>query len=534
MSRSWTDQLKQTKENTTSYWNARSTKQKGLIIGTFLFLVTAFSTFIFLSSRPQYVPLYSGELTQREVGDIKAELDKQGYKNVQLSDKGSMLLVPRTDAADLVVSLASKGYPKDNKINYDVFSQNLSFGASDRQYNVLEREAMQNEIADVIKRVQGIKNANVILTIPKDSPFVRQDGDSKATASVMVEVEPGEKLNAQQIRALYTLVSRSVPNLPVENITIMNQYSETLALGDTDNGDSGLDQYDKQRKIRQDIEKDIQENLHNMLGTVMGPDKVIVQTFVKLNFDKVKTEEKKVEPTDKKNNGIAVSVEKISKTFQGKGAAAPGGTVGTGQTDIPQYSSGNSTGDSNYEELQNRINYEVNHINTEIVKSPYTIDDITINVGVEPPNPNDPTSLTPDVQANIQNIVSNVVRTALGHQNLTQNDINQRITIFPRTFAGKNNALQTQQSTTNWWMIGGGATAVLLIIGGVIWFIVNRRKKEEQQVESVLQVPKPIPPETDYFAEEEMSVENQLRKLLNQRPQDFSKVIKTWLHDEEV
>ncbi|HJV45269.1 MAG TPA: flagellar basal-body MS-ring/collar protein FliF [Bacillota bacterium] len=534
MNRSWTDQLKQSKENTVEYWKARDTKQKGLIIGTFLFLFVAISTFIFLSSRPQYVPLYSGELTQREAGDIKAELDKQGYKNYQLSDKGTMVLVPKKDAPDLVVSLASKGYPKDNRINYDVFSQNLSFGASDRQYNVLEREAMQNELADVIKRVQGIKNAQVILTIPKDSLFVRQDQDKKATASIMVEVEPGQKLDSQQIRALYTLVSRSVPNLPMENITIMNQYSETLSLQDADSDGTGLDQYDKQRKIRQDVEKDVQENLQRMLGTIMGPDKVIVQTFVKLNFDKVKTEEKKVEPTDKKNNGIVVSAEKVSKTFHGKGSAPA--TVGTGQADIPQYPGGSgSNGDSDYEELQNRVNYEFNRINTEIVKSPYALDDITINVGVEPPDPKDPKSLTDEVKTNIKNIVSNVARTALGHQNLTQQDIDQRITIFPRNFDGKDNSLQKQKPTTNWMTIGIGAAAGLLVIGGVVWFIVRRRKKAEQQAtESLVSPLKKSIPEKDFPEEQEMSVEGELKKLVKQRPDDFAKVIKTWLHDEEV
>ena len=223
MKRSWIDQLKHTGELFGSWWNSKSSKQKGLIIGTFLFLLVALSTFIFFASRPQYVPLYTGQLSQREVGDIKAELDKEGYTEYKLSETGTSIEVPKKDAPDLLVSLASKGYPKDNKINYDIFGQNLSFGATDRQYDILEREAMQNQVAEVIKHVAGIKNAEVIVTLPENSVFVRQEDEQKASASVMVEVEPGEKLSSQQIKALYTLVSRSVPNLPVENITIMNQ-----------------------------------------------------------------------------------------------------------------------------------------------------------------------------------------------------------------------------------------------------------------------------------------------------------------------
>lgn len=528
MNRSWIDQIKQTRDKFSTYWGARSPKQKWMIIGTFLFLFIAISTFIFFSSRPQYVPLYTGQLSQREVGDIKAELDKEGYTNYQISDSGTMLSVPKKDAPDLLVNLASKGYPKDNKINYDIFGQNLSFGATDRQYNILEREAMQNQVAEVIKHVDGIKNADVILTLPENSVFVRQDQEQQASASVMVEVEPGVQLTSQQIRALYTLVSRSVPKLPVNNITIMNQYSETLALQDTDSENQALDQYDKQQKIQQNIQRDIQQNLQSLLGTVLGTNKVYVQSFVKMNFDKVKTVEKLVKPTDQNNNGIVISSEKVSKSSSGKGADS-GGVVGTGSNDVPGYTGSNSGGDSTYEELQNRVNYEVNRINNEILKSPYQIDDITINVGVEPDS-SSPNKIPKATMANIRNIVSNTVRTALGHPNLTQQEIDQRITIFPHTFA--TNTVVNNASKNNGLLIGSTIGAGAVLASGLVWWLIRRRKQKQLEDEEEINFSTPVV-EPDYFAEQDMSVENQLKKLLDKRPEDFSKIIRTWLHEEE-
>lgn len=529
MNRSWTDQIKHTGERFSEYWRARSLKQKGLIIGTFLFLIVALSTFIFFASRPQYVPLYTGQLTQREVGDIKAELDKQGHTNYQISDNGTMLLVPKKDASDLVVSLASKGYPKDNKINYDIFGQNLSFGATDRQYNILEREAMQNQVAGVLTHVDGIKNAEVILTLPEDSVFIRQDQDQTASASVMVEVEPGVQLNSQQIKALYTLVSRSVPKLPVENITIINQYSETLALQEANNSDQTADKYDEQRKIQQDLERDIQQNLQGLLGTILGTKKVYVHTFLKMNFDKVKTEEKLVKPVDQNNNGIVISSDKNSKTATGTGSSA-GGVVGTGETDVPGYAGDSSSGDSSYEESNNKVNYEVNRINNEIIKSPYQIEDITINVGVEA-DPANPDKLPKATQDNIQNIVANTVRTALGHPDLTQQEIDERITIFPHTFVS--NTTTESGSSANWLYIAGGIALGMLLFGGLIWWLVSRRKQNQLELEEERAYNPPVE-EPDYFAEQDMGVESQLKKLLEQRPEDFSKVIRTLLHEEEA
>lgn len=528
MNRSWTDQLNKTKELFSTYWTVRSTKQKGFIIGTFIFLVVALSLFIYFASRPQYVPLYTGQLTQREVGDIKAELDSQGYTNYQLSDSGTMLLVPKKDASNLLVTLASAGYPKDNKINYSIFSENLSFGGTDRQYDILEREAMQNQLAGVLQQVDGIAHAEVILSIPEESVFVRQDQTESASASVVVEAEPGASLNNEQIRALYTLVSRSVANLPEENITIMNQYSETLSYQGSDNDEMGLDKYEEQRKVQKNIEQDIQQSLQSLLGTVLGSDKVYVHTFVKLNFDKVKTQESLVEPSDENNNGIVISSEKNSKTSSSTGGSQ-GGVVGTGETDIPGYVGSESGGESEYEEVQNRVNYEVNRINNEIVKSPYQIEDITINVGVEG-QPDNPTGLAPGVQENIQNIVSNTVRTALGHPELSQEEINQRVTVFPHSFTADTQA--ETATSNNWLYIGGLAALGLLLIGGLIWFL-NRRKRSKAAAEEELAFSAAVE-EPDYFAEEELNVESQLKKLLDQRPDDFSKVIKSWLHDEEA
>ena len=533
MKRSWIDQLKKIKDLFSNYWKERSSKQKWFIIGTFLFLFIALSSFVFFASRPQYVPLYTGQLTTREVGDIKAELDKEGYKNYQVSDNGTMIEVQKKDAADLVVNLASKGYPKDSTINYDVFSQNLSFGATDRQYDILERQAMQSQVADVLKNVDGIKNAEVILTLGEKSVFVKQDQEQKASASVMVEVEPGAALNANQIRALYTLVSKSVPNLPTENITIMNQYSETLALQDVDSDEQALDQFEKQRKIQQDIQADIQQSLQSLLGTILGTDKVYVHTFVKMNFDKVKTEEQLVKPTDKDNNGIVVSSEKTSKSSTNSGANA-GGVVGTGETDVPSYSGSNSSGGSTDDETSDKVNYEINRINNSVIKSPYEIDDITINVGVEP-DPKSPNKLSKATQDSVRNIVSNTVRTALGHPDLTQKEVNQRITIFPHTLE-KNTALENQ-SKFNGLYIGAAAAVGILLIGGLVWWLIRRRKQDELEPE--LKPKMVIPPqmkekELDYFAVQEMSVERQLTKLLDQRPEDFSKVIRALLYEEEA
>jgi flagellar M-ring protein FliF len=527
---SMNQRLNEMKEKISGFWGRLSKKKKWGYVGIFLFLVLSLSLGIYFFSKPQLVPLYANSLSQKEVGDIKTELERQGYTDFQLADNGTKILVPKQDAPDLLVNLAAKGLPKTGAISFGEMTQNAKFGITDREFDAMEREVIQGQVAELITHIDGIKNANVMITLPEDTPFLRPDEKSTASASVIVEMEPGYTLEPGQIRALYHLVSKSIPNLPKENIAIMDQYSQLLD-DQTDDSD-GLDMqaYEKQRKIQQDVERDITRNLQSMLGTIMGTDKVLVQAFVKLNFDQVKTKEQLVEPVNKESNeGIAVSVEKITKSYKGQGSAD--GTDGTGETDVPGYPAEGSGESSESEELQNRVNYEVNRITKEIIQSPYSIEDVTINVGVEPPNPKKPSSLTPQMEQNIKDILSNVVSTALADKkNLTQRDINNRITVFPKEFAGKQQIQQTKEEP-NYLVYGIGALT-LIIIGVSLFLLLRKKNKLQYQEELDLSRMESLQ-EFAPIEEEAVIIRQELEDIIQKNPDDFVALLRYWINEEK-
>ena len=126
------------------------------------------------------------------------------------------------------------------------------------------------------------------------------------------------------------------------------------------------------------------------------------------------------------------------------------------------------------------MNYEVNRINNEIIKSPYQIEDITINVGVES-DPNNPNRLAPAIQENIRNIVSNTVRTALGHPDLAQDEIDQRVTVFPHTFAGQTEG-QNPAIASNWiYIIVASLLGIVLLVGFIMWLVKRKQKQAENE-----------------------------------------------------
>jgi flagellar M-ring protein FliF len=524
-------QIRDFKEKYIYFWNSVSKKRKLLYIGIFIAIIVALSLSIFFLSRSTYVPLFTTEMSQKEIGDIKAELDQEGYTDYKLDRNGTTILVPQEDVDNLLVSLASKGLPETGTISFFDMTKDLQFGATDRQLDAMEKEALQGEVADLLRHVEGVKNAAVVITTPQESLFVQPDEKDQAAASVVIELEPGYELEPKEVQVLYHLVSKSVPNLPKENIVMTDQGGQGLELPEQMAG--ALDNYDQQRKIQKDIEADIQKDLQQMLGTIIGQNKVLVQAFVRLNFDQVKKREDLVEPAAE-NDGLKVSVEKIEKTYSGKDTAA--GVDGTGETDIVAagYAATNPSQENTSEETEERVNYEVNRITNEIVQSPYKIEDLTINVGVEPPNPEQPASLTQDTKDSIQQILSNVVRTALSsNPALTDQDIQSRITVFSQEFNGKAEMPKIEETSSifpagTWWkyaLIGTGALVLLIVL---ITLILRRKSKEEE--DDPFPIFQEVPVKSVELKEDEkVAIKKQVEQMAMQQPEEFVGLLRNWL-----
>ncbi|WP_379965641.1 flagellar basal-body MS-ring/collar protein FliF [Ectobacillus sp. sgz5001026] len=515
-------------KNMKQSWNSVSKRNKILFTSLFFALIIGLSLFIYFVSTPKYVQLYTNELSQKEVGDIKAELDKEGYTKYKLDKQGTVLLVPQQDAPNLLVSLASKGLPKTGAISFSDMTKGLNFGATDRQLNAMEREALQGQIADLLKHVEGVKDAQVVLTLPQQSLFVRSDQKEQASASVLINVAPGTTLESKQIQAMYLLVSKSIPNLPKENIVMTDQYGQGLAnASSTDDGSVNMDQFQQQRNIQQTVEKDMQQRLQQMLGMLMGQDKVIIQPFVKLNFDKVTEKQNLVEPVNKDTNeGIAISAEKISKTYTGN--SQPNGTNANGQMDTTNYPAAGNTQNNKSEDIENRFNYEVNRISRDIVQSPYKIDDLTINIAVEPPDPKDPASLTDQTKSDIQNVLSNVVKSALADKNLSSQDIATRIVVFPKEFTGKPKTATTASTALPWWVYAVSGLAVLLLVT-VVFLMLRSRSAKRKAINEI--VPE-LPIKTEAVIDENALIKKQVEDMVQQQPKEIAGLLRTWLIKE--
>ncbi|USG67923.1 flagellar M-ring protein FliF [Brevibacillus ruminantium] len=518
------------KDQALAKWNQLPNKQKWMISGIALFLLLSLGLYIFIASQPVYKPLYNQRLSEQEIGIIKQELDgkKVPYR---ITDNGTSIEVPEKLAQDVIVDLAAQGIPSQAGINSEIFSNTL--GVTDRQFDVMKKEALQQELRKMLERVKGVRSAQVMISLPQESVWVTETPDA-ATASVIVDVEPGTRLDQKQINSLYLLVSRSVPKLSPENITISDQYSNLLDRTDGNEPEGNLTAYEQQERIKADVEKKIQQNLYTLLGTIMGRDKVIVHTFISMNFDKENRVENLVEAPDKENNeGLIISSQKLSKAFSGQGAP-PGGIAGTGANDTPGYPGSTPQGsNSQYEELNDTINREVNRITRNISMSPYKIDDITINVGVEPPEGG---QLDEQTMEGIKQVLRNVVRVTLSDKgiDLSQEELDKHISVLPRPFSGKV-AAENSSFLTPALLYGTGAVA-LLALAAVAYLIYRRRnqaKLMEEEIEDVGTMQSMEIPDLAYQEDTDQTVvRKQLEKLARSKPDEFVVLLRTWLAED--
>lgn len=529
------EKWEQIKNQITSLWGNTSKIMKFVFIGVTVLLLVAIIMITILTSKTNYVPLYS-DLSIEETGQIKEELDSQGVP-YEISDEGQSIKVPKEDSEQLLVDLAGEGIPHSGHIDYSYFSENTSWGVTDNEFNMMKLDAMQTELANMMKSVDGIEDANIMINLPEESVFV-SDVDENASVSIVLDTKYGHEFEETQIKSLYNLVSKAIPDLSEDNIEIRNQYLEYFEMASSGDGLQGS--YSNQQEIKQDIEKDIQKRLQQMLGTIVGAQSVIVSVTADVDFTQENTTEELVEPVDVDNmEGIPVSIETLQETFEGTGAE--GGVAGTGDEDIPNYPAADATGDGDYESTKETVNYELNHIHNEIAQAPYKLRDLGIQVAVDNVKQaeGDDLQLLDNAEQNtvedgINSILDSMITTSID-KDYGEVDPEDKVSIVFQTFNNRDTFPDENPSSIPLWMYIVGALLLLSIILLVVFLLRRRRTDDEEIVEESVMTTSSEPEvseiDTQPKSESEIQKE-QLEKMAKDKPDDFAKLLRSWISED--
>jgi flagellar M-ring protein FliF len=520
-----------------TYWTKRTKVQKGVFIGSFAIVLMLIIGLSFLTNNSKFAPLYT-DLSLQEVGQIKGELEARGVA-YELENGGTTIKVPEEKVDALIVDLAGQGIPSTGNTDYSFFSENSSWGITDNEFNMIKLDAMQTELANLIKGIEGISDANVMITLPQETVFV-SEGIQEASAAIRLDTQPGYQFKGNQVEALYHLVSKAVPNLPRENIMIMNQYSEYFD-SDSVAANGEQEEFTYQRSVKKDIEHDIQRRLQQMLGTMVGTESVIVSVTADIDFTKENRVEELVEPVDLENmEGLPVSIESIHETYSGNQTI--GGVVGTGEEDIPDYPAVDQGDDGEYELVKETINNEFNRIRKDIVESPFKVRDLGIQVAVNNVlgnNGDEIQYLSQEeqnaVEDGIASILNSMINTSIDKE-YGEINADEKISIVFQEFSGTAVPTDAGKPMIPLWMyIVGGILLVAIIV--LVIMLVRRRdiEIEEEELSS-----------EEYTSELELDIteladgpeteasiqKKQLEKMAQDKPEEFAKLLKSWIADD--
>ncbi|TNJ64291.1 flagellar M-ring protein FliF [Paenibacillus hemerocallicola] len=524
--------LVQYRDKATLYWKQLSKNQKYMVIGTVVILLAVVILTSINLSKTEFATAFRN-LQPNDAANIKKYLDDSKIP-YQLTPDGTSIAVPASEAASIKLEVESQGLNKNGSLGYGAFEGSNTFGMSDNEFNVKLINAMQGEIQQMFNQINGVASSKVLITVPKETAFVTTQ-PQESTASVILNIESGYRFDQAQIDTMYNLVAKTIPKLKYENITISNQNGELLPYSKTNGAIAGTSgQIQQQFQVKNQFQNELQKNIMSLLGKMYAPDKVVVSVISTLNFDQKTSKQNLVTPVNTVDNrGIEISLQENSKSATSTGGAT-GGVPGTGNTDVPTYQGGQNGGGQSESEENNRIvNFEVNRITNEIVSSPFIVKDLSISVGIEPPVKDDPNSLTQEMKDNIQKTLVSIVSATLADsgQAFTEADIARKVTLFAQPFAVTPGM---EQAGINYWMWGGIGVAAMVLAGVGGFMIRRRRQRQLELVEEELSPPTKV--ELPTIDIENVSNESQVRKqlegLAKRKPDEFVNLLRTWLVDE--
>lgn len=452
----------------------------------------------------------------------------------KLSDDGKSISVPSTNAARARVDVASQGIIQSGSIGFNkMFGTTTSaLGMTENEFNVKYKSALNGEIESLLKLMSNVESARVLVNLPEESLFANSEDQEQASASVVMTFKPGFRPSQDVIDGYFNIVKSSVPNLPIDNITITSDntilYASNAGSGFGAGAASSIqDNLAIQRKYESDIEKSVKM----FLGTIVGADKVNVLVASKLNFDQVNANETTYSPVDVDNmRGIEISVQDIQESYTGAGDPTSG-VAGTGTEAVPTYPGDTTTGQTTSESSNKIVNYQVNQITKQIVQSPYIVKDLTINVAIEPPATGTLAEQTTD---DITDILKNIVSASLADSGITYNDaeLTAKVLVMSTAPSTETAPTDTGISRVLLWSIIGGLAALL----AVAIFLVVRRRRKNREEELLEEMELPTPAEMPSINLDTVSGESQMRKqlesLAKKKPDEFVNLLRTWLADE--
>ena len=284
------------------FFRALDTTRKIGLVAVAALIVGSLASVIIWASKGQYKVLYT-DLSKEDSATI-ARLLEEGKIDYQVKDDGKSILVPEEQVEIWRLEIAKKGVDFTGTVGYEIFDKQ-SFGTTSFVQKINKQRALEGELVKTIMHLRGIARARVHLSIPDSSPFVTER--KPPSASVVLDVERGVTMTADEIKGLQSLVASSVDGMRSHNVVVIDSRGKKLSEND---GDSMSTQTANRIALESKMNDQYEKRIEDILGRVVGHGKVIAKVTAKMDFtEKVETQTQ----YDQENTAVVSEVKNEQK-----------------------------------------------------------------------------------------------------------------------------------------------------------------------------------------------------------------------------
>jgi len=275
-----------------------------------------------------------------------------------------------TEQRDRAIMVIVESGLYDQNVGLEVFDKG-DFTSTKEDKRIRLVRAMNGELARLIKRIDGIENASVFISIPEQTMFSSMQ--KPVTATVQLSVAVGQTLNMGTIKAVSNLLLGSVSGLTAQNISITDTNGHVY--------NSLVDAQSEMLQRLQENDKYMQEKVQAQLNRLIGAGKYVATVSTFLKQAPVERFTIEYDPTRKTavneqtfSEGLGDQTQDTNKNTNAVSVYLPNG--------LPAGSS-DSSQNRNYSRTARETQFGVTKVQTNEYLSPGTLEEISIAVTLE-------------------------------------------------------------------------------------------------------------------------------------------------------
>lgn len=229
-----------------------------------------------------YRSLYPG-MSDLDRGEAFEALSAAGI-DARIDTSTGSITVPVDRYYEARMALASAGLPREASSSaMEYFNNQSSMTTSQFMEQARYAAVIENELIKSIVQIASIQSARVHLATPKQSAFIRNRAQTKA--SVVVVPYAGRSISPGQVQAVTHLVASSVPYLSASDVSVVDQQGNLL----TSTMSPLLTEASMQSNFERSVEENYRERVETLLAPMVGMENVRADVDVQLDFTELET-----------------------------------------------------------------------------------------------------------------------------------------------------------------------------------------------------------------------------------------------------